>query len=40
MKIVAATAYVFNEKIIEVFKAGMDAYLPKPIPNDKLKEIL
>ncbi len=40
MPIVAVTAYAFNEKIREVFKAGMNAYLPKPIPNDKLKEIL
>ena len=40
MPIVAVTAYAFNEKILEVFKAGMNGYLPKPIPNDKLKEIL
>ncbi len=31
MKIIAATAYAFNEKIKEVFECGMDGYLPKPI---------
>jgi CheY-like chemotaxis protein len=31
MKIIAATAYVFNEKIREVFECGMDDYLAKPI---------
>jgi CheY-like chemotaxis protein len=40
MKIVAATAYAFNEKIQECFAAGMDNYLAKPVDVDKLEEIL
>jgi CheY-like chemotaxis protein len=31
MRIIAATAYAFNEKILMVFEAGMDDYLAKPI---------
>jgi len=34
MVICAATAYVFNEKILEIFEAGMDDYLAKPISNE------
>ena len=40
MIICAATAYVFNDSILEIFEAGMDNYLAKPISNEKLENIL
>ena len=40
MPIVAVTAYAFNEKILEVFKAGMDDYMAKPTTIEKLEVIL
>ncbi len=40
MKIVAVTAYAFNEKVKEVYEAGMDDYLPKPINVSAVKGTL
>jgi len=40
MIIVAATAFAFNEKIQEVYDAGMDDYLPKPLRIDAIRKVL
>ena len=40
MKIVAATAYAFNEKIEMIFEAGMDGYLPKPLHLSEVRDVL
>ena len=39
MKIVAATAYAFNENIQMVFDSGMDQYMSKPLNLKRVREI-
>ena len=40
MIIVAATAFAFNEKIKEVYAAGMDDYLPKPLSLEAVRNTI
>ena len=38
--VVACTAYVFNEKIDEIFQEGMDDYISKPVEKKSLQQLL
>ena len=40
MIIIATTAYVFNEGIMDIYEVGMDGYLSKPLTQAKIRQTI